>query len=698
MRKNFKRIIALSMCAVMLGLTACGGKNGGEKQTTTEAPKKDDDGKNVVSIIRDIQYGEKEEPRKFAGSTAVDSDILVTPVEGITDDFIRGVDISSYIVEKDSGVVYKNFEGKELTDSEFFSFLADCGVNWVRVRVWNDPYNADGKGYGGGNNDIEKAVVMGKLASDAGMKVLVDFHYSDFWADPAKQKVPKAWDHKTLADKQKLLSEFTTESLQKLKDAGVNVGMVQMGNEINAAMAGETDYNRVYELLKSASSAIRAFSKDIKIAVHYANPERSGFTDYAGNLITAGVDYDVFGISYYPYWHGTLDNLKEVMTTVVNTYNKEVVVMETSYLYTWEDGDGFSNNIGNGTAGAEFPYEVSVQGQANEVRDVFATVASVGEKALGAFYWEPAWIPANVWVEGAPDANNVYEENKAIWEKYGSGWAASYAGKYDSADAGEWYGGASWDNQAMFGHDGTPLESLNVFKYIFGGTTKANAVSTVPDIEYQSGIGKKVEMPANVSAIMLDGSRADVPVVWDAAQVAAAEKTGAGDYTITGKATADGKEYPVKCLLSILEVNFIKNPGFEDPIGTTWVIDNISTIDRVKDNNKHTGEQSLKFWSKDEVKYEVTQKLENVPAGKYELAAYIQGGSAGTTSMFELFIKVNGTEYRTQASVTVWNEWTQPTVKDIEIPAGAEVIVGVRAKAVAGAWGAWDDFTLYALD
>ncbi len=698
-RQTLKRFLAATMCVMMIGLTACGndGKTDATsatdatQETTTTKPKKEE--VVVQSVLRDIEYATTtKEPLSFVGSEAVESELYVKPIEGMTDEFIRGVDISSYIVEKDAGVVYKDFEGNELNDHEFFEFLADCGVNWVRVRVWNDPYDKNGMGYGGGNNDIEKAVVMGKLATDAGMQVLVDFHYSDFWADPAKQMVPKAWDHKTLDDKVTLIGEYTTDCLNMLKDAGVNVGMVQIGNEINNGYAGETEPERMYALMTAASAAVRAVDANIKIAVHYTNPENEGFPDYADILDEYAIDYDVFGTSYYPAWHGTIENLYNQLNTIKTENGKEVAVLETSYLYTWEDGDGFSNNMGQGTVGAAFPYEVSVQGQANEFRDVMEAAFEVG--ALGVFYWEPAWIPVKPWTEGD---TGVYESNMKAWETYGCGWATSYAIEYDKEDAGSWFGGASWDNQAMFGHDGTPLESLNIFKYVFGGTTAENAYSSVSDIEHQSGVGMPIVMPSEVEAIMLDGSKVQTAVTWDQTQLDAIDTVEPGEYTINGTVVAGDKTFEIVCELAILDINYIKNEGFELKMDS-WVSSDTAIADAAKDNNKRTGEYSLHFWSENAVIYTVEQKIENIPAGNYELGAWLQGGDNSATDLYELYITVNGERYSGTGTLSGWLNYSQILVKDIVIPEGAEVYVGVNVNAVAKAWGAWDDFTLYNMD
>ena len=148
--------------------------------------------------------------------------------------------VSSYISLIESGVKFRDWNGKETSNEEFFAQFKEAGVNYIRIRVWNNPYNSDGKGYGGGNNDIEKAKTIGKWATNAGMKVLIDFHYSDFWADPGKQKAPKEWENYTIEQKETAVEEFTKTSLSELIDAGVDVGMVQVGNETTQGICGES--------------------------------------------------------------------------------------------------------------------------------------------------------------------------------------------------------------------------------------------------------------------------------------------------------------------------------------------------------------------------------------------------------------------------------------------------------------------------
>lgn len=387
-----------------------------------------------------------------------EAEVSVKAVDGISDDFIRGMDLSSVLSEEKSGVKYYNADGEE---QDVLLTFAEAGVNFVRLRVWNDPYDSDGNGYGGGNCDIDTALALGERATKYGMKVCIDFHYSDFWADPSKQFVPKAWKDMDLGAKADALYDFTKESLKTLLDAGVDVEMVQIGNEINNGMSGETSMDSVIALLKSGSRAVREasekYKKDINIVIHYAQTQhRTRMMSLLKMLIDGGVDFDTVGLSYYPFWDGPMNNMTRCVEAIREKYDKDAIVVETSYAYTLKDGDGTANSFGADQALDTYP--VTVQGQADCIRDVVAAAVDAG--ARGVFYWEGAWIPVG---------DNV-NENKKLWEKYGSGWASSYAAEYDPNDAGQYYGGSSWDNQAFFDFKGNPLPSINVWRLLKYGT------------------------------------------------------------------------------------------------------------------------------------------------------------------------------------------------------------------------------------
>ncbi len=260
-----------------------------------------------------------------------ESTVYVEPVDGISDDFYRGMDVSAVLALENSGVKYYNFDGEE---QDVFMTLAQAGVNYIRLRVWNDPYDENGNGYGGGNNDVATAITLGQRATQYGMKVCIDFHYSDFWADPKKQFVPKAWEGMDIEEKSDALYNFTLENLTQILDAGVDVGMVQVGNEINNGMCGETDASNVRKLLASGSKAVRdaatASGKDILVAVHYTNIDDMKKLDtLLTGLQVKEIDYDIVGLSFYPYWHGTMEDLKNAIIHVRDTYGQKVYVAET---------------------------------------------------------------------------------------------------------------------------------------------------------------------------------------------------------------------------------------------------------------------------------------------------------------------------------------------------------------------------------
>ncbi len=417
-------------------------------------------------------------PAAAAIEAPVRDSIAVEKIDFDNPDFIRGMDISSVISLENAGVRFKNEAGQT---EDIFKILADNGVNYIRVRIWNNPYDANGNGYGGGNNDLEKAKQIGRRAAEHGMKLLVDFHYSDFWADPAKQKEPKSWVGMTLAQKKEALYAYTYDSLLELKDAGAAIGMVQIGNEITSGIAGAFQNTDRAALLQTGASAVRAFDRNVRIAMHFTNPENTGAMKWFADFLAQNkIDYDVFATSYYPCWHGSLTNLTEVLSYAADKYGKYAMVAETSYPYTLEDTDGHSNTISqwNNNSGDNMCWDFSVQGQADEVRAVMNAVNNVsGGKGLGMFYWEGAWITVGDITGKTGSAwTRQYNANKTLWEQYGCGWASSYSAEYDPDDAGRYYGGSAVDNQAFFDAKGRALTSLHVFKHVLTGSVVSDAL------------------------------------------------------------------------------------------------------------------------------------------------------------------------------------------------------------------------------
>lgn len=665
--------LGLSVGLVLGSLTGCGNQEQDTGSSDTLVTSTDSASAGVTNITT---FPLPEGPEE--------STIFVEPVDGISDDFYRGMDASAVLALENSGVKYYNFDGEE---QDVFMTLAQAGVNYIRLRVWNDPYNENGNGYGGGNNDVATAIALGQRATKYGMKVCIDFHYSDFWADPKKQFVPKAWEGMDIEEKSDALYNFTLESLTQLLDAGVDVGMVQIGNEINNGMSGETDVANVRKLLTAGSKAVREAAvnsgKEILVAVHYTNIDDMKKLDtLLTGLQVKEIDYDIVGLSFYPYWHGTMDDLKNAITHIRNTYGKKVYVAENAYCYTAEDGDGSANSV-EGTDDLAEGYSASVQGQANEVRDVCAAASEAG--AEGVFYWEGTWIPV-----GPADA-----DNSDLWEKYGSGWASSYASGYDPKDAGQYYGGCSWDNQAMFDFTGHPLASLNVFKYLKYGATALLAVDSIPAVTVACNIGTDPELPDTVSVIYNDRSEAQVPVIWNTDDVATIDTENGGNFTVSGT-LEDGTE--VTAAVTVDRINYVQNPSFEDSDTSMWTVNYSGETDptdyQVKAADAHSGEVAFHFWSGSaDMDFSIEQSFTDLEPGTYELSAFSQGGDLSDDASMELYAMVDGKELTAPFKLTTYADWQNPAIPEIKVTDGS-LTIGVRYKCNVNSWGTLDDVTL----
>lgn len=608
------------------------------------------------------------------------SDILVPKIEGLSDDFAMGVDVSSVLSLEASGAVFRDADGEP---ADLFDVLADSGVTDVRVRVWNDPFDGEGNGYGGGNVDAARATEIGRRATDAGLSVLVDFHYSDFWADPAKQQSPKAWEGISAEQKAAAAGEYTRETLALMKDEGVDVTMVQVGNETTGGVAGETAWPAMTGIFQAGSEATREVFPDALVAVHFTNPERDGeYARFAAILDNFDVDYDVFASSYYPFWHGSLENLTEVLSQVATTYGKQVIVAETSWVSTLEDGDGFANVIGEQSDTTAYP--VSVQGQAMAVSDVIQAVVDVGDAGLGVFYWEPAWLPV-----GPADQSVA---NAELWERDGSGWATSFAGAYDPDDAGEYYGGSGWDNQALFSPDGTPLESLRVFDYVRRGTTAQRAVTRLIAPELSVQVGMPVELPATVEAEFNDGTTAPVAVVWDDAGLASDSE---GTFSVTG--TADDGSAVVAAVV-VRPRNDLANGGFEDDDLTMWAFDSdAATFAVVSDNvPAAVGERVFNFWHDSATDMTLSQTVTGLAPGDYRVSVSVHGQLSDAAGL-SLVANSSEGEWAVPLEFAGWQAWST-AAGDIVVGADGVVTVAVSGGIGAGDWGFIDEFLLVPQD
>ncbi|WP_283818188.1 glycosyl hydrolase 53 family protein [Microbacterium sp. CIAB417] len=611
-----------------------------------------------------------------AASGPVAASITVPRVENLPAEFIGGVDVSSVLSLEESGVVFRDAQG---TAGDLFGILADAGITDVRVRVWNDPFDAAGNGYGGGNVDVDRAVEIATRATDAGLGVLVDFHYSDFWADPAKQQAPKAWAGLDAEATAVEVGAFTRDAVKRMIEAGVDLRMVQIGNETNNGVAGVTGWDDMAAVFAAGSAAVRAEAPDALVALHFTNPERAGFyANVAAQLDSRDVDYDVFASSYYPFWHGTPENLTAVLAHVADTYGKQVMVAETSWAYTLEDGDGHGNVIDLPAEATQ--YALSVQGQATAMRDVVQAVADVGDAALGVFYWEPAWLPV-----GPP---SELEANRVLWERDGSGWASSHAGEYDPHDAGQWFGGSAWDNQALFAFDGTASDALNIFSYVRTGAVSPREVESVAPVALRLTEGADVVLPEEVEVRYTDGTSEWQTVTWsDAVQYI----EGVGEYAIAGT-TSGGLD--ASATVTIVARNLLADPGFEDADATAWSTSGTGLTLHSGDD-PHSGTRSAHFFADAAYSFELTQTVTGLAEGAYVARAALQGDGEGEDGRVTLALSTSELAAEPVAfGLDGWRVWSTPTTPAVQVGEDGTATVRIAADLPAGAWGTLDDVEL----
>lgn len=359
--------------------------------------------------------------------------------------FIKGADVSTLIDMGKAGFKYFDENGVQ---KDVLAILKEQGFDYIRVRLWNNPKDAHGNFYGAGNNDIDTDLEIAKRAKALGFKVLLDFHYSDFWADPGKQFKPKAWENLSFEELNEAIYTFTKDTIKSFKDAGLMPDMVQIGNEINGGVLwpdGKSyggdgrEFDRLASLLKSAIKGFKeaATDSDCKVMLHLAQgTKQDAFKWWFDEITSRKVDFDIIGMSMYTWQDGPISALKDNIKWVKQTYKKDVIVVEGSYPYTLRSEDRLSNDF---TKADEYRagYSATVEGQYLYLKDLLEGIDEAG--GSGFFYWEAAW-----------------KTGKDIT------WATEAAMQYIKCGR-ECQTGNTRENQALFDKDGKALPSLKVF-------------------------------------------------------------------------------------------------------------------------------------------------------------------------------------------------------------------------------------------
>lgn len=364
---------------------------------------------------------------------------------------IKGMDISMLPEIEALGAEF--YDGGEKED--LLAILKRYDVNTIRIRLWNHPYDEEGRPYGGGTNDLDSVIQLAKRVQEKGFDFLLDFHYSDFWTDPRKQVKPKAWEGLDYNALKREVYCYTKEVLDALDENGIRPDIVQVGNEITNGflwpegqlptyqncVSGQAprEYENMFGLLKEGIRAVREKDNKIKILLHLDYGGDNGlYREWFDAAERSSVDYDIIGLSYYPYWHGTLQDLSRNLNDISKRYEKDTVVAETAYGFTTKDMEGCTLIFGQEQEEAA-GYEANPEGQAAFLKDLWDCICSVeGERGAGFVYWEPCWVPV-----------------------MGSTWASREGQIYMNDEA---KGGNSWANQALFDYDGKALPSLKIMK------------------------------------------------------------------------------------------------------------------------------------------------------------------------------------------------------------------------------------------
>lgn len=432
-------------------------------------------------------------------------------------DYYKGMDISSLPELEERGVLFKDFDGSNMDP---FDLMKKYGVNAVRLRLWNNPENVEeAKGY----CDLEHTISMAKRIKEHDMSFMLDFHYSDFGADPGQQRKPKAWEKLNFDELKKAMYMFTRDTLLKLKENGVLPEIVQIGNEIRSGLLfpeGELpDYVHMVELVNAGISAARtvANADTMKVMIHLDQGGRYFYLkEWFEKSMEAGLlDFDLIGLSYYPFWHGTFMDLRDTLIKLISDYEKPIMIVETAHAWR-RSKQGFIDESQERVAGIP----ATPEGQRRVLDFVNNITASLpNNMGLGVYYWEPLCVPNNS--EG--------------------GWS---------------------ENMGILDETGRVMESVHAFEFSRRQLRAKEAGKVYePDI-IKILEGERPVFPEKVPVLFFDGTLEKRDVVWQIPQ----DTWELGEYVISGE--AQGIDLPVCCKVMVVKEipqkeNLIKNSNWE---------------------------------------------------------------------------------------------------------------------------------------
>lgn len=549
-------------------------------------------------------------------------------------EFQKGMDISGLPELEDAGVQIKDFDG---TVKDAFDLIAEYGVNSVRLRLWNNPENIEeAKGY----CDYAHTLAMAKRIKTHGMSFMLDFHYSDFWADPGQQNKPAAWKELDFEALKEAVFSFTRDTLSNLKAEGVLPDIVQIGNEIRSGLLfpdGELpDYPKMVQLVNAGIAGARAVAgpEQMQVMIHLDQGGRYFYLkEWFDKSFQEGLaDFDLIGLSYYPFWHGTFADLKETLTKLLGDYHKPIMIVETAHAWR-KSKQGFIDEKQEKIAGVP-----ATPGGQRKVLDLVANiVASLpDEMGRGIYYWEPICIP---------------REGEGGWP----------------------------ENMGLLDEDGRVMEGIRAFTF-----TREAYRGQEPAKLYEPEVirmvpGEEPRLPQELSVLFYDGTIEKRPVCWENVP----DGKSLGSFTVEGK--VEGVSIPAHGTVEVVKElpaaeNLLVDANWEDGL-TQWEITKsqeqvtVQLFPEFVDPFPAPPVNGLRVESPRNFTFSVSQKVHLFKEGNYRLAVEFCGTD---TTNVDVRLFLEGEEGVKETTIhPTEHEWSLYEIDDI-FCRPQEVTVGIR--------------------
>lgn len=525
-------------------------------------------------------------------------------------DFYKGMDISFLPEYEDGGMTVYDLEKNKI---DVFELLKRHGVNSIRLRIWHTPSNVpESKGY----CSLEQTIAMAKRIVEQDMSFMLDFHYSDFWADPGQQNKPKAWEGLTFEELKTAVYEYTRETLLTMKKEGVLPDIVQIGNEIRSGLLfpdGQAPhYKEMVQLINSGIEAARsvATAEEMKVMIHLDQGGRYFYLkDWFSNAFEAGLmDFDWIGLSYYPFWHGTFTDLKNTMQHLIDDYGKPIMIVETAHAWR-RSASGFIDEAQEKIAG----FKATPEGQRQVLDLVSNIVASLPDNmGKGFYYWEPICIPK------------------------GEGWA---------------------ENMGILDEAGNVMECIHSFEFV-RDQVKVKEIAKVYELPKKTlKIGEVVTLPSECTVLLYNGDLDKRRIEWLVEDQNLVYDT-VGEYCVTGK--IKGEAYEVTQEFEIVEEyvskeNLLTNTNWDDGL-YAWKVECDANVmyqiyPEFDDPFPAPPVNAIRVEGKSNFSYRLSQDVALAVDGEYCLEIEMQG--TDTTGVeINLFVETKEQRYTKQIHAT----------------------------------------------